>query len=140
MSQPISRAGAGNVCCHTTAANTVPISRHAVTWPPAGGRRRKSIRPEATQDSYRSRELAPDAALVIDLVSGAFSLSAEPKKLPVPGLGADLNGFPRAAQRRGVGKIEIAHGLDGHLVEDGCRGDVDPLGDLGTLVAEELHA
>src|SRR5579875_732772 len=57
-----------------------------------------------------------------------------------PGLGAGLDGVPGAAERRGVGQVQVADGVDGHAVVDGGGGDVDPLGDLGVLVAEQLHA
>ena len=57
-----------------------------------------------------------------------------------PGLGGHLDGVPGAAQRRGVGQVQVADRLDGHAVVDGGGGDVDALGDLGVLVAEQLHA
>ncbi len=38
-----------------------------------------------------------------------------------------------------VGEVEVADRLDGHAVEDGRRADVDPLGDLGVPVSEELE-
>jgi hypothetical protein len=66
----------------------------------------------------------------------ALSLLAEVPDLPVPGLGADLDCFPGAAKRWGVGQIEVAHLLDRHVGENGRRGDIDPLGDLRVLVAE----
>jgi hypothetical protein len=47
---------------------------------------------------------------------------------------------PGAAQRRGVGQVQVADRVDRHTVEDRGGGDVDTLGDLGVLVAEELHA
>ena len=57
-----------------------------------------------------------------------------------PGLGAHLDRFPRAAQRRGVGQVEVAEGVNGHVVEDRGGGDVDAFGDLGVLVPEQLQA
>ena len=57
-----------------------------------------------------------------------------------PGLGPHLHGVPRAAEWRGVGEVELAHRVDGHLVEDGGGCDVDPLGHLGVLMPEELEA
>ena len=57
-----------------------------------------------------------------------------------PRLGAHLHGVPGAPERRRVGEVEVAHVVDGHLVEDGGGGDVDPLGHLGVAVAEELDA
>src|SRR5579862_4577136 len=60
--------------------------------------------------------------------------------VPGPGLGAGLDGVPGAAQRRGVGQVQVAERLDAHAVEDRGGRDVDPLGDLGVLVAEQLHA
>jgi len=57
-----------------------------------------------------------------------------------PGLSGHLDGVPGTAQRRGVGQVQVADLIDGHAVEDRRRGDVDPLGDLGVLVAEQLHA
>ena len=59
---------------------------------------------------------------------------------PNPGLGAHLDRFPRAAQRRGVGQVQVADRIDGHAVEDRGRGDVDALGDLGVLMSEQLQA
>ena len=47
---------------------------------------------------------------------------------------------PRAPERRCVGQVEIAHGIDRHLVEDGGGCNVDPLGHFGVTVAEELDA
>src|SRR6266851_4795753 len=60
--------------------------------------------------------------------------------LPDPGLGTHLDRFPGTAEGRGIGQVEVADGIDGHTVKDGGRGDVDPLGDLGVAVAEELDA
>src|ERR1019366_5250911 len=59
--------------------------------------------------------------------------------LPDPGLRTSLDGIPVAAERRGIGEIEVTHGIDRHTVEDRRRGDVDALGDLAVAVAEELH-
>jgi len=61
-------------------------------------------------------------------------------RLPDPRLGPSLHGVPRAPERRGVGQVEVAHGVDRHPVEDGGSGDVDPLGHLGIAVTEELDA
>src|SRR5450756_2503071 len=60
--------------------------------------------------------------------------------VPDPVLGTDLDRVPRAAQGRGVGQVEVADLIDGHAVEDRGGGDVDPLGDLRVLVAEQLDA
>ena len=60
----------------------------------------------------------------------------EQRNLPVPGLSAHLDCLPGASERWRVGQVEVADGLDGHLVEDGGCGDVDAFGDLGMLVAE----
>src|SRR3984957_16439313 len=57
-----------------------------------------------------------------------------------PGLGAGLDGVPGGAEGRGVGQVEVADPVDDHAVVDGGSGDVDALGDLGVLVAEELDA
>src|SRR6185437_1657868 len=57
-----------------------------------------------------------------------------------PGLGGDLDGVPGAAQRRGVGQVQVADGVDGHAVVDRGGGNVGAIGDLGVLVAEQLHA
>src|SRR6476659_6240540 len=57
-----------------------------------------------------------------------------------PGLGGDLDSVPGAAQRRGVGQGQVADGVDGHTVVNRGGGDVGALGDLGVLVAEQLHA
>src|SRR5258708_28069931 len=46
----------------------------------------------------------------------------------LPGLGAHLNGFPRASERRRVGQVQVTYAIDGHGVEDRCGCDVDPLG------------
>ena len=59
---------------------------------------------------------------------------------PGPGLGAHLDRFPGAAQRRGVGQVQVADRVDGHVVEDRGGGDVDALGDLGVPVPEQLQA
>ena len=59
---------------------------------------------------------------------------------PDPGLGAHLDRVPRAAQRRGVGQVQVADRIDGHAVEDGGGRDVDALGDLGVLMPEQLQA
>src|ERR1019366_5432210 len=40
----------------------------------------------------------------------------------------------------GVGQVEVADGIGGHVVEDRGGGDVDALGDLGVPVPEQLHA
>ena len=45
-----------------------------------------------------------------------FSLGAESQNLPVPGLGTHLDCLPRAAQRRGVGQVEV---------DDAIWGDYD---------------
>ena len=45
-----------------------------------------------------------------------------------PDLGPHLHGVPRAPERGGVGEIELTHGVDGHLVENGCGRNVDALG------------
>jgi AcrR family transcriptional regulator len=55
---------------------------------------------------------------------------------PEPGLGTHLDCVPGAAERRGVGQVQVADCVDGHVVEDGGGGDVDPLGDLGVPVPE----
>src|SRR5262249_54956955 len=57
-----------------------------------------------------------------------------------PGLGAHLDGFPGAAEGRGVGQVEVADAVDGHAAEDGGGGNVDALSDLGVFVPEQLHA
>ena len=57
-----------------------------------------------------------------------------------PGLGTHLHRVPRTAERRCVGEVEFAHGVDGHLVEDGGGRNVDALGHLGVFVPEELEA
>lgn len=38
----------------------------------------------------------------------------------------------------GIGQVQVADGLDGHGVEDGGGGDVDPLDDPGAEAADEL--
>src|SRR5271166_1615940 len=63
-----------------------------------------------------------------------------PPGSPDPGLGAELDRVPGAAERRGVGQVQVADRLDGHGVEDRGGGHVDPLGDLGGPVLEQLHA
>src|SRR5260370_29711176 len=54
--------------------------------------------------------------------------------------GPGLDGVPGAAERRGVVQVQVADRVDGHAVVDGSGDDVDALGDLGVLVAEQLHA
>src|SRR5579859_8168702 len=78
-------------------------------------------------------------AAVSGLAGGGGGGSAWPG-LADPGLGRDLDGVPGAAQRRGVGQVQIADLIHGHAVEDSRRGDVGPLGDLGVLMAEQLQA
>jgi hypothetical protein len=56
----------------------------------------------------------------------------------VPGLGACLDRVPGGAQRRGAGQVEVADLINGQAAVDGGGGDVDPLGDLGVLMAEQL--
>src|SRR6266851_896953 len=80
------------------------------------------------------------ACVMAWLAMWALSLCTGRLNLPVPGLGAHLDCFPRAAQRRGVGQVEVTDVPDRHAVEDRSGGDVDPLGDLGVLVTEQLHA
>jgi protein-tyrosine-phosphatase len=63
-----------------------------------------------------------------------------PTGVPGPGLGGHLDRVPRAAQWRSVGQVQVADRVDGHVVEDGSGGDVDPLGDLGVAVPEQLQA
>jgi hypothetical protein len=60
--------------------------------------------------------------------------------MPDPSLSTHLDGVPGAAQRRGVGQVEVADGVGGHAVEDGGGGDVDAFGDFGVPVAEQLDA
>ena len=54
-----------------------------------------------------------------------------------PSLGADLNRFPGPVQPRSAGQVQAANGFDGHGVEDGGGGDIDPLDDLGAEAAGE---
>ena len=57
-----------------------------------------------------------------------------------PGLGAIWIASHGLPERRGVGQVEVADGVDGHVVEDGGGGDVDAFGDFGVPVAEQLDA
>ena len=42
-----------------------------------------------------------------------------------PGLGRHLDRVPGRPKRRAVGKVELVHVVDGHVVEDGGGEDVD---------------
>ena len=57
-----------------------------------------------------------------------------------PGLGGHLDGVPGAAERWGVAQVQLAEPLDGHVVEQGGGRDVDALGHLGAMVAQQLSA
>src|SRR4029077_12160460 len=78
-------------------------------------------------------------AVLLTIRRSSWPRSAGPG-LADPGLGGHLDGVPGAAQRRGVGQVQVADGVDGHAVVDAGGGDVGALGDLGVLVAEYLHA
>src|SRR5271170_1914400 len=80
------------------------------------------------------------STLVMTCAAIVLSLGAGQRNLPAPGLGANLDCLPGASKRGRVRQVEIAYGLDGHLVEDGGCGDVDALGDLGVPMAEQLQA
>ena len=74
-------------------------------------------------------------------------LEAEERSLLVPelvvsypGLGGSLDCVPGCAEGRGVGQVELAHGVDGHVVVYGGGKDVYPFGDLGPKPADELGA
>ena len=56
-----------------------------------------------------------------------------------PGLGGHLHGIPRRSEGRGVGKVELGHARNGHVVEERGGVRVDSLGDLGALGADELR-
>ena len=57
-----------------------------------------------------------------------------------PCLGGHLGGVPGRAEWRGVGQVEFAEAVDGHLVEEGGGVGVDAFGDFGAAVADELGA
>jgi hypothetical protein len=51
-----------------------------------------------------------------------------------------LDRVPGAAKWRGVGQVQVAELGDAGPVADRGRQDVDPLGDLGADLAEQLRA
>lgn len=57
-----------------------------------------------------------------------------------PSLRGRLHGVPGAAQRRGVGQVEVSEGVDSHAVVQGAGVDVHAGGDCGVAVADELGA
>ena len=57
-----------------------------------------------------------------------------------PVLGRELDGVPRAAQRRCVGQVEVGDVVDGHAQVDRGGVDVDPLGYGRVAVSDQLSA
>jgi hypothetical protein len=58
--------------------------------------------------------------------------------LPDPVLGGELDGIPGAPERWGVAEVQLVEPVHAHVVEQSVGGDVDALGDLGVLVADQL--
>jgi hypothetical protein len=53
-------------------------------------------------------------------------------------LGGELDGVPGAAKGWGVAEVQVTQPVHGHVVEQGTGGDVDTLGHLGAVVADQL--
>jgi hypothetical protein len=53
-------------------------------------------------------------------------------------LGGELDGVPGAAKGWSVTQVQVAEPVNGHGVEQGTGRDVDALGDLGAMVADQL--
>ena len=55
-----------------------------------------------------------------------------------PSLGGHLRGIPRTAERRRIAEIKLIQAFNRHVVEKGCRENIDSFGNLGFPVPDQL--
>jgi hypothetical protein len=52
--------------------------------------------------------------------------------------GSHLHRVPWTGKWRGVGKVQVAQSIDGHMVKQGGGKNIDPPGNFGTAMANDL--